>query len=170
MKFYAGDSVTRVAGAEYSYDEFRGAGGLQDTPDIVYSGHDLASDPYIPGAYNPITEYRGNVTTVKRYANAAALSNPTIETHHYDITGNIVTANHRLLRADEFSFNTVNTQFTWPESQTSGSATAGANQNLTSATFDFNTGLVRTATDANGRGSQVTYDSNTLRPIRERIC
>src|SRR5215468_2496034 len=38
---YTGDGVTRVARTEYSYDEFTGTTGLQDTPGIVYVGHDL---------------------------------------------------------------------------------------------------------------------------------
>ena len=37
---------------------------------------------------------------------------------------------------------TVNTQYAWPESQTSGSPTDPNKQNTTSATYDFNTGLV----------------------------
>src|SRR5262249_26300812 len=62
---------------------------------------------------------------------------------------------------------TANTQYAWPESQTSGSPSDATKQNGASATYDYWTGLVMTSTDANGRVSQTVYDSNTLRPVYE---
>src|SRR5262249_23848190 len=62
---------------------------------------------------------------------------------------------------------TANTQYAWPESQTSGSPSDATKQNGASATYDYWTGLVMTSTDANGRASQTVYDSNTLRPVYE---
>ncbi|MCI0393184.1 MAG: RHS repeat-associated core domain-containing protein [Acidobacteria bacterium] len=164
---YAGDGVTRLARTEYSYDEFTGAAGLQNTPGIVYVGHDLASDPY-SGGYNPVTEYRGNVTTIKRYVKAAGPvpADPIIETRHYDITGNLRKVDNSCCEQTTINY-TLNTQYAWPESQTRGSATDPTKQNTNGATYDFNTGMVKTSTDANGRISQVTYDSNTLRPLFE---
>jgi RHS repeat-associated protein len=49
-------------------------------------------------------------------------------------------------------------------SKTRGSATDAYAQVTTSATYDFNSGLGLSATDANGRQSQTSYDSSTLRP------
>jgi YD repeat-containing protein len=133
---YAGDGVTRLARTEYSYDEFTGAAGLQNTPDIVYSGHDLAFDPYVPGAYNPITEYRGNVTTVKRYANAETLDEDTavVEIRHYDITGNVRKVETSCCEQTTINY-TVDTQYAWPESQISGSPTDPNKRNTNCASF-----------------------------------
>jgi hypothetical protein len=49
-------------------------------------------------------------------------------------------------------------------SKTRGSATDPYAQVTTSATYDFNTGLGLSTTDANGRASTPTYSSTTLRP------
>jgi RHS repeat-associated protein len=62
---------------------------------------------------------------------------------------------------------TLSTQYAWPESQISGSPTNENKQNTTSAVYDFNTGLLKNATDANGRISQITYYSDSLRPEKE---
>jgi hypothetical protein len=165
---YARDGVTRLARTVYSYDEFTGAAWLQNTPDIVYSGHDLAFDPYNPGAYNPTTEYRGNVTTVKRYANAETLDEDTavVEIRHYDITGNVRKVETACCMQTTINY-TIDTQYTWPESQISGSPSEVNKQNKTSTAYDFNTGLVNNATDANGRISQFKYYSGSLRPEKE---
>ena len=48
---------------------------------------------------------------------------------------------------------------------TKGSPTDALNQITTSATYDFNTGLMLSSTDANGRVGQTTYDTNSLRPV-----
>jgi YD repeat-containing protein len=66
---------------------------------------------------------------------------------------------------EQTSFNyTVDTQYAYPISKTRGSATDPLAQVTTSATYDFNTGLVFSGTDANGRQSQTTYFPETLRP------
>ncbi|HYJ88252.1 MAG TPA: hypothetical protein VEW46_19460 [Pyrinomonadaceae bacterium] len=49
---------------------------------------------------------------------------------------------------------TVDTQYAYPLSQTRGSETDPLAQLTTSATYDFNTGLVRSAMDANGKESE----------------
>ncbi|HKY42964.1 MAG TPA: RHS repeat-associated core domain-containing protein [Pyrinomonadaceae bacterium] len=50
-------------------------------------------------------------------------------------------------------------------SQTKGSPTDALNQMTTSSTYDFNTGLMLSSTDANGRVGQTIYDTNSLRPV-----
>lgn len=60
---------------------------------------------------------------------------------------------------------TLNTQFAYPESQTRGSADPNSPARLTTyATYNFNSGLGLSATDANGRITQTSYFTDTLRP------
>ena len=113
--------------------------------------------------YDPATDYRGNVTQVTTYADAINLTGPVTETRRYDITGNLVTASTSCCEQTSFNY-TVDTQYAYPLSQTRGSATDPYAQVMTSATYDFNTGLVFSATDANGRQSQTSYFPETLRP------
>ncbi len=166
---FAGDGVTRLARTEYSYDQFRGAAGLKATPGITTSGYDARYNPH----GNPFYVFfkfdnRGNVTTIKRYGNAVTLDEDTavIEVRHYDITGNVVKIDNSCCEQTTINY-TLNTQYAWPESQTRGSETDSSKQNTTSATYDFNTGLVKTGTDANGRVSQNTYYPDSLRPEKE---
>jgi RHS repeat-associated protein len=129
--------------------------------------------PYIPNCYfvpqyDPRTWYRGNVTQIKRYADAVSLDQGTavVETRTYDIAGNLREQTTSCCEKTTFTY-TANTQYAWPESQTAGSPSDTSKQNTSSATYDYWTGLVMTSTDANGRVSQTVYDSNTLRPVYE---
>ena len=118
--------------------------------------------------YDSRTWYRGNVTQVKSYADASGLNQGTavIETRTYDVAGNVREQSTSCCEKTTFAY-TTNTQYAWPESQTSGSPTDQNKQNTTSATYDYWTGLVMTSTDVNGRISDTEYDANTLRPVRE---
>jgi RHS repeat-associated protein len=164
---YDGNGV-RLSRTEFSYDQFHGTAGLMNTPGII--GYDLSMSPHS----NQITydvynlDTRGNVTTIKRYADAATLDEGTavVEIQHYDITGNVRKAETACCMQTTFNY-TLSTQYAWPESQTSGSPTVETKQNTTSAVYDFNTGLLNNATDANGRISQFTYYSDSLRPEME---
>jgi len=114
--------------------------------------------------------YRGNVTQVKRYADALSLDQGTavVETRTYDIAGNVRVQTTSCCEQMSLTY-TTNTQYAWPESQTSGSPSDPSKQNTSSATYDYWTGLVMTSTDAQGRISQTVYDSNTLRPVYEYL-
>jgi YD repeat-containing protein len=118
--------------------------------------------------YDPATLYRGNVTQVKRYADATGLDQGTavVETRTYDVAGNVRVQTTSCCEKTTFNY-TTNTQYAWLESQTSGSPSDTSKQITSSATYDYWTGLVMTSTDANGRVSQTVYDSNTLRPVYE---
>jgi YD repeat-containing protein len=113
--------------------------------------------------YRSWTDYRGNVTQITTYADAINLAGSVTETQRYDIDGNLITASTSCCQQTSFNY-TVDTQYAYPLSQTRGSATDSYAQVTTSATYDFNTGLVLAAKDANGRESTTTYDANTLRP------
>jgi RHS repeat-associated protein len=116
--------------------------------------------------YWPQTDYRGNVTQVKTYADAANLGGAVIETRRYDITGNGVVISSSCCEQTSLGYTSA-TQYAYPTSQTRGSATDATKQVTTSATYDFNTGLALTSTDANGRTSESRYYASTLRPERQ---
>jgi RHS repeat-associated protein len=135
----------------------------QNCPDCI---QDRTCDGYCPQIYvcpyDSSTDFRGNVTQVTSYADAINLGGAVTETRRYDITGNLVTG---ATSSEQTSFNySVDTQYTHPLSKTQGSATDAYAQVTTSATYDFYTGLGLSATDVNGRQSQASYDTNTLRP------
>ena len=166
---YAGDGA-RLSRTEYFYDQFKGTEGLMDTPLITGYGYENGMSPYLNQQTYTVykLDTRGNVTTVKRYADAATLDESTavVEIRHYDITGNVRKAETACCMQTTFNY-TLSTQYAWPQSQISGSPTVENKQNTASAVYDFNTGLVKTSTDANGRISQITYYSDSLRPEKE---
>lgn len=166
---YDGNGV-RLSRTEYSYDQFQGTAGLIDTPGVI--GYDIGMSPYLNQPNYTIynLDSRGNVTTIKRYANAETLDEDdedatVIETRHYDITGNVRKVETACCAQTTINY-TLNMQYAWPESRISGSLSDTSKQNTTSAIYDFNTGLVETSTDANDRDLQIEYDPNTLRPVR----
>ena len=193
IELYAGDNVTRVARTEYQYDgqtlsatpnvvqhdqafnphaDEEGFCYMQPDwgdPDcyggceLEPSGCDNVCDevPFCP--YDSSTDYRGNVTQTTSYTDAATATGAVTETRRYDVTGNLVKTSTAC--CDQTTLNyTIDTQFAYPESQTRGSATDWHAQVTTTATSDFNTGLGKSATDANGRPSTTNYDPTTLRP------
>ena len=189
-EIYGADNVTRVSRTEYQYD----GQTLTNAPDVV--GHSDAYNPYAPeylhspgtccewdywqincvtycpdywaSDYDPATDYRGNVTQVTSYADAVNLTGPLTETRRYDITGNVVTASTSCCEQTSFTY-TLATQYAYPQAQKRGSATDPAAQVTGSASYDFNTGLVLSATDANGRTSQTSYFTETLRPQTDSL-
>jgi RHS repeat-associated protein len=184
---YAGDDTTRVSRTEYQYDQQSGQ-QLYNTPGVPM--HELVSDPYDSGwqwcdwvwngwdyeyqcttyyTYDPGTDKRGNVTSVKSFADAQNYTSdpiPLTETHNYDICGNLVTASTSCCEQTGYTY-TYDTRYAWPSTVSRGSASDPTKRNTTSAVYDFNTGLVTTSTDANGRSSTITYNTTTLRPVFE---
>jgi len=181
VELYGPDNVTRVARTEYQYD----GQTLQDAPNVV--GHSYNHNPYAPqyevcdcyqydywgidcvqwncywtSDYNPITDYRGNVTQITSYSNAANLTGATVETRRYDITGNLVKATSSCCDETSFTYDEA-MQYSAPVAETRGSPTDPYTQVKISRTYDFNTSLPLTATDPNGRQSQTTYDPTSLR-------
>jgi YD repeat-containing protein len=164
---YDGNGV-RLSRTEYSYDQFKGTAGLIDTPAVME--YDTSWSPYLnqTGYTDFKFDTRGNVTTIKRYADAATLDEGTavVEIRHYDITGNVRKVENACCMQKTIDY-TINTQYAWPESQTSGSPTDENKQNTTNAVYDFNTGLLNNSTDANRVISQFTYYPDSLRPKKE---
>ncbi len=182
VEVFAGDNTTRVSRTDYQYD----GQTLTDAPGVVQ--HAYNHNPYAPqyevcdcnqwdhwqieclqwncywtSDYLWITDYRGNVTQVTTYADAVNATGPVVETRRYDITGNMVTATSSCCAQTSVGY-TLDTQYSYPQSQIRGSATDGYAQVTTAATYDFNTAAILSATDANGRTSQTSYLAESLRP------
>ena len=190
VEMYASDNVTRVSRIEYQYDgqALTAAPGVVmhnqasnphadaegycywdydwNDPDCNGGCWDYNCDGYCPQywvcPYDYSTDFRGNITQVTSYANASSLTGAVTETRRYDVTGNLVKKSSSCCEQTSANY-TIDTQFTYPQSQTRGSATDGFAQVTTSATYDFSTGLPLSSTDANGRQSTITYNTNTLR-------
>lgn len=132
---FAADNVTRVSRTEYQYD----GQTLTDAPGVYM--HDETHNPYAPlyeqcdcymwdhwmieclqwncnwySNYNPATDYRGNVTQITSYANAASLTGPVTETRRYDITGNMVKSSNTCCQETSYGYS-VNTQYGYPHSR-----------------------------------------------------
>ncbi|MDQ3802888.1 MAG: DUF4214 domain-containing protein [Acidobacteriota bacterium] len=191
VEVFASDGTTRVSQTEYVYD----GQPLADAPGVVMhlDSHDPyapqywveeycyedCSDPYMscrlvcePGYwtsdYNPSTDFRGNVTEVKTYANAAALTGAVTEGRTYDINGNQVTASTSCCEQTAVTYTSA-TQYAYPSSRWRGSATDSAVRVTVGATYDFSTGLTLSQTDENGRVGQQTYFAATLRPQQNSL-
>ena len=121
--------------------------------------------------YDPATEKRGNVTKVTTYADAQAQTGAIIETRAYDITGNVVKASSAcceqttILYDDPITVGVIDTQYAYPVSQTRGASDPNSPHRITTSQVpDFKTGLIKSATDANGRTSTTGYNPDTMRP------
>lgn len=187
---FAGDG-TRVSRTEYQYDQ----GTLADTPNVtmhaeshnpyspmyeepcdcyyeyVDNGYDYGYYEYVCHStcqrsdYDPMSVYRGNITEVKTYADAAGLTGAVTETRGYDRTGNMIVTSTSCCDQSTVT-DTDATQYAYPSAQTRGSASDPSARVTTSATYYFYPGLISTSTDANGRTSENTYDAATLRPYQ----
>ena len=181
VEIYESDNVTRVSRTEYQYD----GQPLTNTPGVIQ--HLATHNPHAPtemvwdcwplphnpdieiceerpvNPYNPGTAYRGNITQTTTYADGLNLTGVVSETRRYDITGNMVTTGTSCCEQTSFTY-TVNTQYSYPEAQTRGSATDPYAQVTSTTSYDFDTGLTLSAKDANGRETETDYDPTTLRP------
>jgi RHS repeat-associated protein len=171
----------RVSRTDYGYDEL----APTDRPNIT--GHDPA--------YSTARTVRGNLTSVTRYADAAGASGPVTTITHYDIAGNIVSVTDANGNATQISYAdsfcndngvrcggtfTPNT-YAFPTVVTSHvpdvsselnpsypAGTFGSTTPLTSTNvYDFYTGLVYTATDANNQTTRMEYADPLERPTAQ---
>jgi RHS repeat-associated protein len=142
------DPLTRT---EYSYDTTQ----VLDAPGVV-SHADASALTGIPSRHPNL------VTQIKSYADAAHRANPVTETRRYDITGNLRTAeiSGSVL---SYTFSPV-TQYAYPsEAIVGASDPTSSDRVMTRATYDFNTGLPTSLTDANGLTTQLVYEADSLR-------
>jgi YD repeat-containing protein len=192
MKIVAGGASTVLARVDYEYDNY-GSSHANLTPRSDIIMHDPAFDPFqetqescdwecsewgwtegglyecinwqwVCNYYNPYnsaTDYRGNVTAVTTYTDAAGASGAITHSTTYDIAGNVMSAQVDCCQLKTFAYSDTY-EYAYPTSVTSG---VPSGLHLTSSTtYDFNTGLLATATDENSQVTSVSYNPDTLRP------
>jgi RHS repeat-associated protein len=116
---------------------------------------------------DPSNAYRGNVTSVRSYTSVA--NSEYIETHSYfDKYGNLrksVDANGNI---SQIEYNASDYAFAYPTKTIS--PVPGGNGSTTAfeatSTYDYNTGLALSTTDANGLVTKMEYNDSLLRPTK----
>lgn len=144
--FVAGSNLP-ISRVDYKYDTDTPGAMLLPRPGIVM--HTMAN------------EYRGNVTSIVRYEDAANESGALTDKIDYDVAGNVVETTANCCRQKQIDYS-LEYQYAYPIQITRGVSPLLS----TSATYDFNTGLPKTATDENGQITRNFYDAASLRLIR----
>ncbi|MBA2335854.1 MAG: RHS repeat protein, partial [Blastocatellia bacterium] len=187
VKTVVGSSI--VSKGAYEYDnngEALNSLNIQYRTDISAGGHDVRYNPQTPPSgqecealrcqdehqccwevpiYQEDTRFRGNVTRVTAFADATLASdaNAVVSTVKYDIAGNVVETSGSCCELKTTTYSNAN-HYAYPMSETRTGANAPTLS--TSATYDLNTGLVKTATDENNQKATLTYNPANLRVIR----
>ncbi len=127
----------------------------------------VAWDEYQVSVFDPNTNYRGNVTKVTNYSDAQNSVGAIANTNGYDITGNLVKASTSCCQQTSIEYNASNF-YAYPVSQTRGSADTNnlAERITTTSIYNYETGLLKSGTDANNRTSTLMYNPETLRPVK----
>jgi RHS repeat-associated protein len=99
---------------------------------------------------------RGNPTSIIRYTDAVTPSGGITTNLFYDSLGNLVKTDVGGTVQQQMTFSST-TQWAFPDSVTLGPS--GGPQLTTSATYNANTGITATSTDANSQVTQYTYDN-----------
>jgi RHS repeat-associated protein len=136
-----------------------GAGNTISRTDLAYDGGSLLlitgaanhDDPGHGTGFLP----RGNLTSVTRYANAAAGTGAVTRTFTYDTLGNIRTAQLDCCNSKTFNYSS-GTQYNYPDSVVRGPSGL---QFTSSVTYNTDYGSVLTSTDENGQVTQYQYDA-----------
>jgi RHS repeat-associated protein len=113
--------------------------------------------------YDGSSDYRGNVTKVTNFVDPTNNNDPnaSITTAKYDITGNPVEASLSCCRTKVWEYS-KDTEYAYAIKETKGDV----GQEVTTAVYDKNTGLMTSAKDVNNQTTTVTYDPLTLRQTR----
>lgn len=158
---YEGENTTPVTLIENNYDTYDQL-PLVDAPGVRM--HSITHNPYSGGElFDPRTLRRGNLTRVTRYADAASRASPVTELRSYDITGNMV-AHAGTCCVEERNQFSRDYQYAYPTEFVRGDPNPSSSARLTStATYDFNTGLLIDTRDASGRQTHRNYDPASLR-------
>jgi RHS repeat-associated protein len=192
VKVFPGGSSTPAARVDYAYDDYGTSyANLIARDDIIM--HDPAYDPFqttqetnchwecweweghycydwewVCDYYNPFdsaTDYRGNVTSVTTYPDATTTSGAITHSTTYDIAGNVMTAQVDCCQTKSFTYSgagsTGNHDYAYVISTASGNP-SGVHL-TTTASYDYNTGLPATITDANSQDTEYSYNPASLR-------
>jgi RHS repeat-associated protein len=187
VQVYKGNEAKPVARTEYIYD----GQPLADAPGVVqhretynpYERHwvarhchqecedgrhppcrEVCEEGHWETAHDPATDHRGHITQTRRYTDAAQLAGAIIENHRYNIAGSLVTSSDSCCAQESFGY-TLATQYAYPTTYTRGAADVTSLARVTTtASYDFSTGLMLTAVDADGRTTQMFYSPTSLRP------
>jgi hypothetical protein len=115
--------------------------------------------------YDSATDYRGNVTSVTTYPDASSSSGTITHSTTYDIAGNVMTAQVDCCQQKSFTYSGAGSgqphDYAYPIAVTSGNPSG--THLTTSATFDYNSGLLATTTDANSQTATNYYNADSLR-------
>ena len=192
VKVFPGGSSTAASRVDYTYDDY-GTSHANLTPrdDIIM--HSPVFDPFQEtqvscdmvcnqydhwgidcidwrevctyyNPYDPTTDYRGNITSVTRYSDAATPSGAITHSTTYDIAGNVMTTQVDCCQQKSFTYSGGGSgahDYAYVVSVTSGNP-SGVHV-TSSASYDYNTGLVGTITDENSQTATNYYNADSLR-------
>ena len=185
IKVFPGGSSTPAGRVDYAYDNYGSShANLTARDDIIM--HDPSYDPFAPlvencywdysgefpvwtcdyySPYDPATDYRGNVTAVTTYPDATSSSGTIIHSTTYDIAGNVMTSQVDCCQLKSFTYSGAGTNgthdYAYVISLTTGNP-AGLHL-TTSATYDYDTGLLASSTDENNQVTTNYYNSDSFR-------
>jgi RHS repeat-associated protein len=192
VQIFPGSSTTPISRVDYAYDNY-GPNHANLTPrdDIIM--HDPAFDPFQPtvetncrwecmdwgfhtcldwqwvcdsfNPYVPATDYRGNVTSITNYSDAANGAGAITHSTTYDIAGNVMTAQVDCCQLKSFAYSGggANEPHDYANVISVISGNPSGMNLTTAATYDYNTGLPSTATDENGQVTTIFYNPESLR-------
>jgi RHS repeat-associated protein len=193
IKVFPGGSSTLASRVDYAYDEYgTGHANLTSRDDIIMhdpafdpfqptqESCDWVCHQYDPwwvdcidweydctyyNPYDATTDYRGNVTSVTTYPDATSSTGAITHATTYDIAGNVMTAQVDCCTLKSFTYSGAgsggNHDYAYPISFTSGNPSGL--YFTTSASYDYNTGLIASTTDENSQTTNFYYNSDSLR-------
>jgi hypothetical protein len=150
---------TRISYQKYEYDT---------NPLIPFVGPNPPTFTYCNDSYCSAITERGNLTKTKIYESVSDLSGEITSTMSYDNLGNLVSSKPEINSPIETQYKyTSDTAYAYPQEVVTGDLAANnPNQLKSIGTYNFNTGIPLTVTDANLQTAQFVHDPQTWRPIK----
>jgi RHS repeat-associated protein len=192
VKVFPGGSNTPASRVDYAYDDYGTShGDLTPRNDIIM--HDPAFDPFQPtvetncrwecwdwdfhhcldwqwvcdlfNPYDPSTDYRGNVTSVTSFSDAANGTGAITHSSTYDIAGNTMTTQVDCCQLKSFTYSGAGTNGAHDYASVISvvSGNPSGTHLTTAVNYDYNTGLPSDTTDENGQITTMFYNAASLR-------
>jgi RHS repeat-associated protein len=115
--------------------------------------------------YDSSTDYRGNVTSITTYSDAANAAGAITHAMTYDVAGNVMTAQVDCCQQKSFTYSGAGSgqphDYAYVISVTSGNPSG--THVTTGASYDYNTGVLGTSTDENSQPTLYSYNMGSLR-------